>query len=204
MPRFLTLNKAIFHLLLWVLGERTGVLFVQIQQYRNMHQCWAWTFVCLFLCLPSLLLQIRDSLCNKNELLHSIPKILGWKKKKKRETALPASYFPFPLFPVCNVMLSDRSSLQTNTSGSGEGNRAAQPLIPPSFDSQMDWLDLGGCKEWDQALSFPAEEPGRDKQLLRALLGCVHRQPALTRAPHPSKTITALCFTQKYAAVPLV
>lgn len=99
MPRFLTLNKAIFHLLLWVLGERTGVLFVQIQQYRNMHQCWAWTFVCLFLCLPSLLLQIRDSLCNKNELLHSIPKILDWKKKKKEGDCTSSKLFPFSTFP---------------------------------------------------------------------------------------------------------
>lgn len=56
MPRFLTLNKAIFHLLFWFLGERTGVLFVQTQQYRNMQQCWAWALGCLLLCLPRLLL----------------------------------------------------------------------------------------------------------------------------------------------------
>lgn len=88
MPRFLTLNKAIFHLLFWFLGERTGVLFAQIQQYRNTHQCWAWTLGCLLLCLPHLLLWIRGNIWPSQSKWTfaltslSIPNILDLKKKK--------------------------------------------------------------------------------------------------------------------------
>lgn len=88
MPRFLTLNKAIFHLLFWFLGERTGVLFVQIQQYRNMQQCWAWTLGCLLLCLPCLLLWIRGNIWPSQSKWTfaltslSIPKTLYLMKKK--------------------------------------------------------------------------------------------------------------------------
>lgn len=142
MPRFLTLNKAIFHLLFWFLGERTGVLFVQIQQYRNMQQCWAWTLGCLLLCLPRLLLWIRGNIWPSQPKWTfaltslSIPKTLYLMKKKREGDCTFSKLFSFSTFPCLHMSLSHRSSLQTNTwKGSGEGNRTAYPLISPGFNT---------------------------------------------------------------------
>lgn len=162
MPRFLTLNKAIFHLLFWFLGERTGVLFVQIQQYRNMQQCWAWTLGCLLLCLLCLLLWIRGNIWPSQSKWTfaltslSIPKTLYLMKKKGRETALSASYFPFPLFPVwiCRF-LTEVPCKPTPEKAQVRGTEQLILSFPPVLTHwQMYWLDLWGCKKWERPLSF--------------------------------------------------